>query len=87
MKHKLPKKLSGAVTISTRTKKAKCIFFLKSYDKPRFLVTDNLVSQFSQKYPSLAFSDFQRPCALKSLSDVPKCHAEVAPPEHKLCNP
>ena len=38
-------------------------------------------------YPSFAFSDFQRPCFLNSLSFTPILAAEVAPPERKLGKP
>ena len=38
-------------------------------------------------YPSLADSDFHRPCLLNSLSGTPLLAAAVAPPALKLCNP
>ena len=57
-----------------------CTLYVNHY-KPRFLETDSFLCK------SFAFSDFQRPWILKSLSDIPNLHVAVAPPERILCNP
>ena len=76
-KDKLVMKLSGAVTNSIWTKKAVCTLYVYHY-KPRFLETDSFLCKSSHTYPSFAFSDFQRPWILKSLSNIPNLHAAIA---------
>jgi hypothetical protein len=58
-----------------------CTLYVYHY-KPRFLETDKFLCKSSHTYPSFAFSDFQRPWILKSLSVIPNLHAA----ERQLCN-
>ena len=58
-----------------------CTLYVYHY-KPRFLETDSFLCKSSHTYPSFAFSDFQRPWILKSLSVIPNLHAA----ERQLCN-
>ena len=55
--------------------------------KPKRLLTSKRFSTASFMYPSLAVSDFQRPCYLNSLSETPALAAVVAPPALRLCIP